>query len=82
MEGTETTRKQKALAWMKKHLQLSLSIVGIILGLIVGYSVAAAEPNEDITTLHLGARGNTAEDVQDAHAAARLLLRYCSSDAC
>ncbi|KAH8031679.1 hypothetical protein HPB51_019808 [Rhipicephalus microplus] len=36
---------------MKRHLQLSLSIVGIILGLIVGYSVAAAEPNEDITTL-------------------------------
>ncbi|KAL3208744.1 hypothetical protein MRX96_038859 [Rhipicephalus microplus] len=51
MEQTETTRKQKVLAWMKRHLQLSLSIVGIILGLIVGYSVAAAEPNEDITTL-------------------------------
>ncbi|XP_037581539.1 excitatory amino acid transporter 2 [Dermacentor silvarum] len=51
MEETETTRKGKVLTWMKKHLQLSLSIVGIILGLIVGYSVAAAEPNEDITTL-------------------------------
>lgn len=51
MDEPETTRGRKVLAWVKNHLQLGLSIVGIILGLILGYGVHAAGPNEDITTL-------------------------------
>lgn len=51
MDEPEMTRGRKVLGWVKDHLQLGLSIAGIILGLILGYGVHAAGPSEDITTL-------------------------------
>uniref|UniRef100_A0A0K8R447 Amino acid transporter n=1 Tax=Ixodes ricinus TaxID=34613 RepID=A0A0K8R447_IXORI len=42
---------ERVLSWVKAHLQLGLSVLGVLLGLILGYSIAAVEPSEDATTI-------------------------------
>lgn len=51
MDHGRSARVEKVRSWLRAHLQLTLSVVGIVLGLILGYSIAIVEPSDDATTL-------------------------------